>query len=93
MCDGIDNNCIDGIDDLDPNVDPATFEVFFQDTDGDGYGAALTTEACEPPLGFSQYTGDCNDGNSNIGPSAVEVCNGVDDDCEGRIDLHHTHVA
>ena len=41
------------------------------DHDGDGYA----------PSG-----GDCNDTNPAIHPGAVEVCNGVDDDCNGIVD-------
>ena len=40
------------------------------DSDGDGFGA------CE----------ECDDGNASVTPGAIEVCNGLDDDCSGDID-------
>lgn len=36
--------------------------------------------------GFSEAQGDCNDANAVIRPGAPEVCNGVDDDCDGLLD-------
>jgi hypothetical protein len=44
------------------------------DLDGDGYG-----ENCEAGP-------DCNDDAAEVNPQAAELCNGVDDDCDGRID-------
>eukprot|EP00961_Rhodomonas_salina_P137641 1851559-Rhodomonas_salina.1 len=40
------------------------------DLDGDGY----TVEA-----------GDCDDGDSTVYPGAVEICDGKDNNCDGRI--------
>lgn len=36
--------------------------------------------------GASSEDGDCDDGNPQVGPHAVEQCNAVDDDCNGVID-------
>ncbi len=30
--------------------------------------------------------GDCNDANANVNPSKIEVCNNIDDNCNGQID-------
>ncbi len=50
------------------------------DMDGDGYAAAEVG-------GMVCAAGDdCNDDDENIHPGAEDVCNGVDDDCDGEID-------
>ena len=67
----IDNNC-DGF--TDESCTACT------DADSDSYYA----EAACSPQGRAI---DCNDGNFNINPGAVEVCNnGADDNCDGRVD-------
>lgn len=36
--------------------------------------------------GFAEDQGDCNDENPAVGPMMTEVCNGIDDDCNGLVD-------
>jgi len=51
--------------------------------------AAPTDASCGLDLdgdGVSGCAGDCDDSNPNLHPSASEVCNMVDDDCDGRVD-------
>jgi hypothetical protein len=45
-----------------------------RDVDGDGYNAEVVG-------GF-----DCNDNNPNIKPTGTEICNGLDDDCDSKVD-------
>ncbi len=47
-------------------------------TDGDGY------EACRP--GEAPPACDCDDSNASVFPGAPEQCDGVDNDCNGRVD-------
>ncbi|MDO8509498.1 MAG: DUF4215 domain-containing protein, partial [Nanoarchaeota archaeon] len=44
------------------------------DIDGDGYGVGET-------LSCDSLEIDCNDNNINIHPNAIEICNGIDDNC------------
>ncbi len=78
VCDGIDN-------DGDGAIDEGTMLTFFIDADGDGYGSEAI-EACEPPLGTVEISGDCADDDPAVNPDADEVCNRIDDDCNGYVD-------
>lgn len=58
-------------------------EQGWADADGDGYGDP-TTPDCGPKAVDSQ--GDCDDRLVSVYPGARELCNGLDDDCDGLID-------
>jgi len=80
VCDGIDNDCSGG-------VDEGLGSVYYADPDGDGYGmSVMTMEACELPDGYSAMDGDCDEADSAVYPGAVEVCDGIDNDCSGGVD-------
>ncbi|MBN1335016.1 MAG: FG-GAP repeat protein [Deltaproteobacteria bacterium] len=82
-CDGIDNDCNDVIDD-DYAEDALTWYV---DADEDGYGnPGYTTEACDLPDGYVANHDDCDDGEGAAWPGNDEVCDGIDNDCNGMID-------
>ena len=74
-------------DSLDQDCDG--LELCYQDADGDGYGTTTTTSssdlACDAG-GESATDSDCDDGSSEVSPAALELCNGVDDDCDGTVD-------
>jgi hypothetical protein len=60
--------------------------TFYADNDGDGFGAGPAVEGCVVPPGFVENDDDCDDTDAAVHPGAEEVCNGVDDDCDGGID-------
>lgn len=71
-------------DDSDPAVGaPSTW---YADADSDGYGTASTASACAAPDGFAPAGGDCDDSRPGVNPGGVELCNGQDDDCDGKAD-------
>jgi hypothetical protein len=56
-----------------------------QDSDGDSFGLD-GTEAMLCGPGRVDAGGDCNDFDALMHPGATEVCNGLDDDCDGTVD-------
>ena len=62
--------------------------IYFEDKDEDGFGGSDLYFFCfeKAPEGFSANDSDCNDNDKNISPASGEVCNGVDDNCNGPID-------
>jgi hypothetical protein len=81
ICNGSDENC-DGQAD-----DGLVFINYYLDFDLDGYGSLSTMEnACVQPVGFVGNSFDCDDTNMCVNPAAVEVCNDLDDDCNGEVD-------
>ena len=80
VCNGIDDDCNDQIDD-------GVLNTYYRDFDTDGYGDPdISIEACSVSAGYAEDNTDCDDGSSSIHPGADEVCNGVDDDCDDQID-------
>lgn len=71
-------------DDDDPNVGLASV-IVYGDGDGDGYGGSPLT-LCAPEEGYIAQGGDCNDEDPNISPATNEVCDDVDQNCDGNAD-------
>ena len=84
VCDGLDNDC-------DGTPDPADATVvapWYRDADGDGFGdASMSVLACAPPGEHSLLPTDCDDARAAVHPGQTELCNGVDDDCNGVADF------
>ncbi len=67
--------------------DSCVAEVWYLDTDGDGYGDPDTAlETCNPPDAWVLEGDDCDDGDPWVFPGAPEHCDGRDEDCDGAID-------
>ena len=81
VCDGVDNDC-------DDEVDEGVTSTYWFDSDDDGYGDPLVTwDGCEALEGWVPNSDDCDDADPAINPAAVEVCDEVDNNCDGVIDL------
>jgi hypothetical protein len=77
--DGIDQDCSGSV-------------TCFLDADHDGFGTDTVVDddgdgVCRPSDGEATRAGDCADAHPDVNPDATEVCNGIDDDCDGVVDL------
>ena len=87
ICNGIDDDCDALIDDEDEDVDLSTGTLWYLDVDGDGYGLVdVVVLQCDSPADHVTDATDCDDSEAAVHPGATEVCNTVDDDCDGLID-------
>jgi len=79
-CDGIDNDC-------DGEIDEGVTDIYYYDGDGDGFGdPENSTEACEALTDYVPNSNDCDDSDASIYPDAEELCDGLDNDCDGDVD-------
>ncbi len=81
--DELDNDC-DGLVDDDTAIDAV---AYFVDADDDGFGdVSAPLFSCTPLAGAVTNSADCDDGAASVSPSATEVCDAQDNDCDGVID-------
>ncbi|MCB9680088.1 MAG: putative metal-binding motif-containing protein [Alphaproteobacteria bacterium] len=87
ICNEVDDDCDGAVDDDDDLAQDEGAELY-ADADGDGYGDPHTMElrCVLPPSGWSRRSGDCDDADPDRSPGEREVCNGIDDDCDGHAD-------
>ncbi|MEZ5014079.1 MAG: T9SS type A sorting domain-containing protein [Chitinophagales bacterium] len=69
------------------NGTTCTLNTYYADADGDGFGnPGVTTLACSVPVGYSADNTDCDDAHSTVYPGATEICDGLDNNCNGDVD-------
>jgi hypothetical protein len=67
--------------------------VWYKDQDGDDYSDGATLTQCLRPVNYyvaaelAATSGDCNDADAAINPTAEEVCDGVDNNCNSLTDI------
>ncbi len=82
-CDGYDNDCDDSVDE-----DFIGATTWYEDSDGDGYGSeqGSMVESCDAPSGFVGNNTDCDDTSAITNVDAEEICDGLDNNCNGETD-------
>ena len=61
-------------------------ESWYADADGDGYGDAESpSDKCEQPNGYVADSTDCCDSDATVYPGAEDLCDGIDNACDGSI--------
>ncbi|HEY8927445.1 MAG TPA: choice-of-anchor V domain-containing protein [Polyangia bacterium] len=83
ICNAKDDNCNGQIDENAPAA------MLWPDPDGDGYYSSATgmsVMGCAGLKGYAALGGDCAPNDPTINPGVKEICNGKDDNCDGRID-------
>lgn len=68
---------------------PSFGNFWYRDIDHDNYGGQLVGQSwCKGPAEYMSFGEDCDDTNAAVNPDAIEVCNGLDDNCDGAPDVN-----
>ena len=93
-CDCVEDTNLDGVvcgpgDDGVDEQEDIQFQDWYLDNDEDGHGDPDDLEpinACAQPGTRSNNNTDCDDDDATVNPSAAELCDGEDQNCDGEID-------
>ncbi len=92
VCDGADNDC-------DGSIDEGSFDRFYRDRDGDGFGDPSDfVDACSAPAGFVDNDRDCDPGDPRAYPGATfqptprMTVGGFDFNCDGEEEYRYPSV-
>jgi hypothetical protein len=78
---------INGLDCDDTNAQLNLVVGYYVDADGDGFGDDATgVVTCAQPANTVTIGGDCDDADSTVYPGAMELCDGIDNNCNSSID-------
>lgn len=81
LCNNVDDNCDTYIDEGLPFIN------YYLDADSDLFGnSEMDSLWCTILMGYVLDSTDCDDTNPDIYPSAEEILNGLDDDCDQMVD-------
>lgn len=87
ICNNEDDDCDGFIDEGADSNAPMGSVTYYRDFDQDGFGDANNAiTQCNMPTAFVTNDLDCNDGDSDVYPNAIEYCNEMDDNCDGTVD-------
>ena len=82
----------DDCDDNDAQIGAGS--TYYTDADGDGYGdGAHMGTYCGAAEGLSESSDDCDDADPTVHPDADDLCDGIDQDCDGVVDNDSPPVA
>lgn len=71
----------------DTGVDACIPHAVYRDEDDDGFGVASSRMmTCTEIEGYVESEGDCDDRSGEIRPGTRELCDGFDNNCDGRTD-------